>query len=214
MRGFTLVELMVALVVGLIVVLAAVGFVVSVAKANSENIQVTRLTQELRSLSEVMARELRRARYVADPVGLIGSAGTDTRDAITVNAAKDCIVFGYDEPPNPPAPAVTVARSIRLVGNDILLNPGLPASCVDPTLPAATIIANCCTGGSALNSPQVQIVPVGGVPGLQLENIASPSSRYDITVAGRLTTPPPGSALYDITRTFRQTVYVRSGQVD
>jgi prepilin-type N-terminal cleavage/methylation domain-containing protein len=191
-RGFTLVELMVALVVGLIVVLAATAFVVSVAKANSENIQVTRLTQELRSLSEVMGRELRRARYVADPVGLIGTGGTPNHDVITLSAGGDCIVFGYDEPPDPPSPAVAVSRSIRLSGTNILLNPN----------------GADCTGGNVINSPQVQITALQFV-----QNVASPS-RYDITLTGRLTTPPPGSALDGLTRTFRQTVYVRSGQVD
>jgi hypothetical protein len=59
-----------------------------------------------------------------------------------------------------------------------------------------------------INSPQVQITA------LQFVQDAASPSRYDITLTGRLTTPPPGSALDGLTRTFRQTVYVRSGQVD
>lgn len=191
-RGFTLIEMMVALVVGLIVVLAATGFVVSVAKANSENIQVTRLTQELRSLSEVMARELRRARYVADPVGLIASSGVNNRDDITISGSGTCIIFGYDEPPDPPASAVTVSRSIRLSGTDIVLN----------------LAGNDCAGGSVINSREVSISD------LQFVQDAASPSRFTITVSGQLTTPPPGSALDGLTRTFTQTVYVRSGQVD
>ena len=199
-RGFTLVELMVALVVGLVVTLAAVSFVASVAKANSENLRVTRLTQELRSLSEVMSRELRRARFVADPVGLIGTGGVpnndtlEPRDAATDAPANpgDCIVFEYDEPPDPPAAAVTVSRSIRLVGTDIVFNPN----------------GTGCTGGSVLNSPQVQITA------LQFTRDASSPSRYDITVTGRLTSSPAGTGLEGLTRTFRQTVYVRSGKVN
>lgn len=189
--GFTLVEMMIAVALGLIVVLAAVGFVVSVAKANSENIRVTRLTQQLRSISEVMTREIRRSRYVSDPISLIGTGGTNNRDqiAITDNGNSDCIVFGYDEPPDPPAAAATVSRSIRLDGNNILLNPN----------------ATDCTGGNPLNSADVRITQL---------NFVAAGSQVDIVVTGTLANAPAGSNLADVTRTFRQTVYVRSGQVD
>lgn len=189
--GFTLVEMMIAVALGLIVVLAAVGFVVSVAKANSENIRATRLTQQLRSITEVMTREIRRSRYVSDPISLIGSGGANNRDSITVtdNGNSDCIVFGYDEPPDPPAPAVTVSRSIRLAGNNILLNPN----------------ATACTGGNPLNSVDVRITQL---------NFVLSGSQVDIVVSGALADAPTGSNLAAVTRTFRQTVYVRSGQVD
>jgi prepilin-type N-terminal cleavage/methylation domain-containing protein len=196
LRGFTLIELMVALVVGLIVVLAATGFVVSVAKANSENIQVTRLTQELRAVSEVMSREIRRARYVSDAVGLIGTGGAanndtlEPRDKATNTFANpgNCIVFKYDEPPT----AVAVSHSIRLEGNNVVLNPS----------------STNCSGGNVINSPQVRITA------LQFARDATNPSRYDITVSGQLASVPPISSLYGLTRTFRETVYVRSGQVD
>ena len=67
--------MMVALVVGLIVSGAAAAFVASIAKANSQDLQVTRLTQELRAVSEVVSREIRRARYVADPLANIAQGG-------------------------------------------------------------------------------------------------------------------------------------------
>lgn len=185
--GFNLVELMVALGLGLIVVLAAVGFVVSIAKANAQNIQVTRLTQELRALSEVMSREIRRSRYVADPVSLVASVGANNRDAIDTTTAG-CIVFGYDEPPDPPAAAVTVSRSIRLDGSAILLNPA----------------GTNCTGGSRISSQEIRITNL---------SFAQPTpSRIEVSVTGTFANPPPG--LEGLARTFRQTIYIRSGQVD
>lgn len=184
-RGFTLVELMIALAVSLIVALAAVGFVVSLIKANSENLKVTRLTQELRALSEVMGRELRRARYVADPVGLIGSAGATNNDAITVTGGT-CIAFSYDEPPDPGSPT-TISRSIRLAGNAIVMNPA----------------ATACSGGTTISTPEVRITNLAFV---------RTNSRIDMTITGELANSPPG--LVGTSRTFRQTVFVRSGQVD
>jgi prepilin-type N-terminal cleavage/methylation domain-containing protein len=191
--GFTLIELMVAVVVGLIVVLAAVAFVTSVAKANSVNIQVTRLTQELRAISEVVARDLRRARYVADPVGLVGTAGANNRDAITIlpgPATGSCIIFGYDDTVNPPAPGAVVSRSVRLAGSSVFVNP----------------TGTNCSGGAAISSPEITVT--------QLEFRRETDSRFRITISGRLTSPPPESVLENLNRTFTQTVFVRSGEVD
>ncbi|MFC7301255.1 PilW family protein [Cognatiluteimonas weifangensis] len=196
--GFTLVELMVALVVGLIVVLAAVGFVVSVAKANSENIQVTRLTQELRSLTDVMARDIRRARYVVDPAGLVGAgpAAID-HDAIypaLADGPQSCIQYSYDNPPN--LPISTLSHRIRLVGTDVVLKTD-----ADPTAACAST-----SDGSKLNSSEVQIT--------QLRFNPTSDSSYDIVVKGKLANAPAGSTLAAIEREFRETVFVRSGPVN
>lgn len=200
-RGFTLVELMVALVVGLVVTLAAVSFVASVAKANSDNLRVTRLTQELRALSEVMSREIRRARYVADPIGLVAQAGVGNHDRLEVRdqtgalaTVGSCIVFEYDEPPDPPAVGGLVTRSIRLENGRIYLNPSAGGG------------ANC-SGGSAISSPEVRIA--------SLQFVYDPAiSRFRIgqTVVGQLASAAPDLA--GLSRTFRQTIYVRSGQVN
>lgn len=184
--GFTLIELMVALAVSLIVALSAVGFVVSLIKANTENLHVTRLTQELRSLSEVISREVRRARYVNDPVGLIGSLGGTNHDAIDTSTAG-CIIFSYDDPPNPPSPGVTVSRSIRLASEAVFLNTS----------------GSTCAGGAAISTPQVRITGL---------TFTRSGSRIDMVMTGALADPPP--ALDGVERTFRQTIYVRSGEVD
>lgn len=182
-RGFTLVELMIAMAVSLVVALAAVGFVVSLIKANSENLKVTRLTQELRSLSEVMGREIRRARHVSDPIGLIGSLGANNRDLIDT-ATDGCIRFSFDEPPDP---GVIVSRSIRRSGTEIFLNS----------------TGTACAGGNAISTREVEI--------LDLDFVRT-NSRIDITIVGKLANSPPDLA--GVTRVFRQTIYVRSGEVN
>ena len=67
-RGFSLIELMVAMVAGLLVSGAAIALIVAMIKSNAETIRATRLTQELRTTAEVIARNLRRARSVTDPI--------------------------------------------------------------------------------------------------------------------------------------------------
>ena len=62
-RGIGLVELMLAIVPGLVVSGAAVAFVISSLDSNTRFVRATRLNQDLRSNMEFVTRELRRAGY-------------------------------------------------------------------------------------------------------------------------------------------------------
>ena len=62
-RGFSLVELMIALAAGLIVSGAAIAFLMSSFRSNGEYVISTRLTQELRNTLDLVTRDLRRAGY-------------------------------------------------------------------------------------------------------------------------------------------------------
>ena len=64
-RGFSLVELMVAMVIGLVVATIALLMYVAIIKANSTSIQSARLTQALQASLDVMERDIRRAGYLA-----------------------------------------------------------------------------------------------------------------------------------------------------
>lgn len=55
-RGFSLVELMISLAIGLIVVSAVLAFTLSSLTANSEYVQSTRLSQELRNSMDFISR--------------------------------------------------------------------------------------------------------------------------------------------------------------
>jgi Tfp pilus assembly protein PilW len=99
--GVTLIELMVALVAGLIVSGAALALIVAIMKSNADNIRATRLTQELRTTAEVVARDLRRARGIDDPIANIGVDSADmvkACNAITPasGSTSSCVTFAYD----------------------------------------------------------------------------------------------------------------------
>src|SRR6478672_86472 len=91
--GFSLIELMVAMVVGLIVVGAVLALIVSMIRSNNQTIQATRLTQELRATAMVIASDLKRARGVSDPFAAakVPITAIDTIDVSTPN----CIIYGY-----------------------------------------------------------------------------------------------------------------------
>ena len=103
--GFTLIELMVAMVVGLIVAAIAMSMYVSLIRANATSIQVTRLTLSLQGALDVMERDLRRAGYFANAVStalnttLVNPATFTINDLQRVSAAAplyDCILIRYD----------------------------------------------------------------------------------------------------------------------
>ncbi|MBY5993429.1 PilW family protein [Ferrimonas balearica] len=67
-RGFTLVEMMIAMVLGLIVLGATLAFFTSNLRANNTTLQLARLNQELQTLSTMMVRDIRRAGFRGDAV--------------------------------------------------------------------------------------------------------------------------------------------------
>lgn len=191
-RGFSLVELLVALAVGLLLIGTSVGFVVSVATANSETLRSTRLTQELRAITEVVARELRRARYVADPVQNVGlgNSAVSPVNQIQILNGGSCIAYGYEYGTDLPAghPDLNMPqRTISVRAGRVFMN-------------RAAAAPSCDNGGVALSSPEIVISNF---------QIAGASPLYTITVSGRL-----AAGLGDgVTRTFAQTVFVRSSTV-
>lgn len=101
MAGFSLIELMVALVAGMIVVGAVLAFTVSSVRANSDYVQSTRLMQELRNTTDYMTAELKRAgydesamTYVANPTSTAVSHFAPMK--IDTTAGANCIIYAYD----------------------------------------------------------------------------------------------------------------------
>jgi len=103
--GFSLIELMVALVAGLIVLGAVLAFTVSSVKSNSDFVKSTRLMQELRNSSDFITSELKRAgydeaamTYLANPV----STEVSLFAPILVSAGNNCVIYAYDRQPGRP----------------------------------------------------------------------------------------------------------------
>lgn len=112
-RGFSLIELMIAMVIGLVVTGAVVAFIFSLMRANTQTLSALRLNSELRTSVELISRELRRAAFVLDPVDGIGTGckeiGTplcpyvavksitisDNGTVVTGTAPGDCLQFSY-----------------------------------------------------------------------------------------------------------------------
>lgn len=100
--GLSLIEIMISLVAGLIVIGSVLSFTASTLQANTQNIESTRLHQELRSAMSTIAADLRRAGWDENAVravdNLSGYSSEFKGIALgTSETANDCVVFGYDE---------------------------------------------------------------------------------------------------------------------
>lgn len=95
--GFTLVEMMIALVIGLIIIGGVLTFTVATVDSVGKNIGATRVMQELRGAMSVMTREIKRAGYDRDAIEGIGRGIFPSGyAAITINGAGDCLLMSYD----------------------------------------------------------------------------------------------------------------------
>jgi type II secretory pathway component PulJ len=183
------VELMVALVVGLIVVGAVLALVASIMKSNRQTLQSTRLNQELRATVAVIANDLRRARSVTDPL-TTAKTGNPYSDVDTGTAG--CVIFAYD------GAAGGAWHVIKLNGGKVVLQ----AAAAKPT--CNSIVAT----PTPFGSDQVAITALTFSP-LTTTAVARKSTRrFDITITGNLI--DQDAQLSNVSRTISQSVYVRS----
>jgi prepilin-type N-terminal cleavage/methylation domain-containing protein len=128
--GFSLIEMMVAIVAALIVSLSAVAFMLASIKSNTDYTQSTRLTQDLRFAMGFVSAELRRAGYDENALfyAMQGTTGTATSDFAPMLFNRDkngdgvnddaCMIYAYDRSPGD-AGQVNLSngeiRGIRLV---------------------------------------------------------------------------------------------------
>lgn len=157
--GFTLIELMVALVLGLIVIGAVLALSLSMIRANTDTIRSTRLTQELRATAAAITSELKRAGSVANPFDLAAANAMGGVDTPT----PDCIRYSYSY--NDGAGLQTVNRAISRSGDAIYVG------------------SICGAGGVKLSSDVVDMSPPEG----ELRFVYSMSDRsVSVTLRGKM----------------------------
>ncbi|MEM4724522.1 MAG: prepilin-type N-terminal cleavage/methylation domain-containing protein [Candidatus Hadarchaeum sp.] len=103
-KGFTLTELLVAMVVGLFIVGGTLAIYATTVSANAGFIRTARLNQELRAAVDLISRDIRRAGYRHDAqndclgVGYVAyNTNCTAFNAITITASGSQIEFAYDE---------------------------------------------------------------------------------------------------------------------
>lgn len=90
--GLTLIEMMIAMILGLFVTAAIITVFSTNVRSSTENIKMIRLNQELRGVMSMMADELKRAGYSND------QTVTDFMDDVSFTTT--CARYSYDEDNN------------------------------------------------------------------------------------------------------------------
>lgn len=96
-RGFALVELMVALTVGLLVVVAGLTLVSIHVRANRSLVHESRLVQDLRSAADMVTRGARRAGYWADAAAGVahGASAPAANPYVAVTTAPATLGYAF-----------------------------------------------------------------------------------------------------------------------
>lgn len=99
-KGLSLVELMVGVVVGLFVILSATAIYLNATKASRDSIRANRLNQDVRTIMDVIAADIRRSGYwgkvevgtaVSNP--FTQRSGASTTD---IFVSDSCVLYSYD----------------------------------------------------------------------------------------------------------------------
>ncbi len=100
-RGFTLIELMLAMLIMLIVTISTVQIAANVFQTNTQSIHMVQLSQEMRSVIQLISRDMRRSGYKND--ALAGFLSTEainsgvTMGSLDDNNTADCLQVGYED---------------------------------------------------------------------------------------------------------------------
>lgn len=90
-KGLSLIEMLIALVIGLIVAGSVTAIFISNLKSISDNLKMVRLNQELRGVMSLVSNELKRTGNSAD------ATNTAFMDDLNWDAGSSCLRYSYDE---------------------------------------------------------------------------------------------------------------------
>jgi len=168
-RGVTLIEMMIAMVLGLFVTGAIITVFVSNVISTTDNVRMIQLNQELRASLAFISDEMKRAGYSSDS----DSTYMDTLAAFDDDGdgLNDCFIYAYDS--NSSGGAVTAAETFgfRLENNELFWGNNATNACnfgdeltdsAIASITAFTLTFNAVTAG-AVNVNQLDVTITGQV---------------------------------------------------
>lgn len=90
-NGFSLIELMISMAVGIVLTSGAISMFTGSLKHSNEFVSLTKLDQELQGIMDLIAKEVRRTGYDGD-----SSTGNDTDFGVNINSTASCLLYSYD----------------------------------------------------------------------------------------------------------------------
>jgi len=141
--GFTLIELMIGLLVGLIVVSGVSVAFIGIMRSSANLLNSTALNTEVGSTVDIMVGEIRRAGYVSGATSSTNPFVTQALSDLvtpTVTPADSCVLYSYDVDGLGTSLSATSLKGFKLNGTKILMresasavSSAASASCADGT---------------------------------------------------------------------------------
>ena len=94
-RGFTLIEMMVGITVGLIVLWGMSSVYLNTARGSRTTTTANQLNQDLRAVMDIMVNDIRRAGYW-DGAGAGANPFTTATTDLQIGAGGNCVLYSYD----------------------------------------------------------------------------------------------------------------------
>lgn len=227
--GFSLVELMISIVVGLIVIAGVISIFSSAIKSYSDNLKMTRLNQELRVVMDRMVRDIRRAGYWGNALSVASTTNPNTFNTglnrlvvgssgliLNVNGTSgDCILYAYDEN-GINGLQDDEKRGFRLNTSAVRTRKGGSAPTNDCSFSSSNIESltdDATVNIIALNFLINRVCPFSNSTGTVPLVTNTPSAQYriiravQITLTGQLQSDP------NIRRTLQETVRVQNDEI-
>lgn len=97
-KGLSIIEMMVAMAMGLVVLAGLLGVVFDTLRANGDSLKAIRLNQEIRTLMDLMVRDIRRSGYTSNYASSIGSiaVGSGLTNTLVISNNGNTINYQYD----------------------------------------------------------------------------------------------------------------------
>lgn len=157
-RGFSMVEMLVSLVAGLVVVAGAISLFVSVIVSGNTSLMLSRLNQDVQAVSDIISRDIQRAGYhpsAAQDMALGTPASSASSPPYVFSTSDDlysasgatnpnCIRIKYWETETAPATAVVRVYSYHSVSKELKVSTSYSA----PS--GGALSGTDCAGGSKL----------------------------------------------------------------
>jgi len=209
-KGLTLVEMLIALVLGLFVTAVIITVFSTNVRSSNENIRMIRLNQELRGVMALMVDELKRHGYSSS------STTEGFMQQLNYDAANNCLRYAYDSSNDATVNPASDVFAIHFTASTIYWQTSAATDCdssaaasneplTDPNIAAITTLDFDFSGsgnklGSTVNTGIVSVTTNTGV------------SIYDVTITLTGTTNLPHSSDSNDhpRRTIIETVRIRN----
>jgi len=116
-RGVTLIEMMIAMLIGLLVVGTVLSIFVTNVKSTTDNVRMIQLNQQLRASLAFITDEMKRAGYSSDgDISYMDTLAAFDDDGDGIN---DCFLYAYDSDSSGGAVTATEIYGFRLSNNEL-----------------------------------------------------------------------------------------------